>query len=110
VSLVAGRDQRVETARAQRWARRPRRPGCEPTLRAFKLVYLDAYHIGGKPGLSGIWYKNAPNYNSWWEKHHLSASQFQAQYNTMLKGGYLTRCIAGYGDGNSARFEGIWSK
>jgi hypothetical protein len=76
----------------------------------FKLVYLDAYHIGGKPGLSGIWYKNAPNYNSWWEKHHLSASQFQAQYNTMLKGGYLTRCIAGYGDGNSARFEGIWSK
>ncbi len=76
----------------------------------FKLVYLDAYNIGGKPRSSGIWYKSAPNYNSWWEKHHLSASQFQTEYNAMLKKGYLTRCIAGYSDGGSARFEGIWSK
>ncbi|MBZ0098744.1 MAG: hypothetical protein K8F30_06650, partial [Taibaiella sp.] len=76
----------------------------------FKLVYLDAYIKGGKPRLSGIWYKNQPNYNSWWEKYHLSANQFQAEYNSMLNNGYLTRCIAGYSDGGTARFEGIWSK
>lgn len=76
----------------------------------FKLVYLDAYIKGGKPRLSGIWYKNQPNYNTWWEKYHLSANQFQAEYNSMLNNGYLTRCIAGYSDGGTARFEGIWSK
>lgn len=62
----------------------------------FKLVYLDAYVRNGQPILSGVWYKNAPSYNSWWEKHHLTANQFQAEYNTMLGNGYLTRCIAGY--------------
>lgn len=75
----------------------------------FKLVYLDGYVHGSKPRLSGIWYKNAPNYNSWWEKYHLTGSQFQAEYNSMLNNGCLTRCIAGYNDGG-ARFEGIWSK
>ncbi|MDC8001628.1 peptidoglycan DD-metalloendopeptidase family protein [Aequorivita todarodis] len=76
----------------------------------FKLVYLDAYVKGGKPYLSGIWYKNAPDYNAWWEKHHLSGSQYQAEYTNMLSNGYLTRCVAGYEDGNKARYEGIWSK
>ena len=76
----------------------------------FKLVYLDAYVKGGSPRLSGIWYKDAPNYGSWWEKFHLSANQFQTEYNSMLHNGYLTRCIAGYNDGGSARFEGVWSK
>ena len=76
----------------------------------FKLVYLDAYVLGGQPRLSGIWYKNQPNYNSWWEKFHLSGTQFQSEYTSMLGNGYLTRCIAGYSDGGTARFEGIWSK
>ncbi len=76
----------------------------------FKLVYLDAYVLGGKPMLSGIWYKNAPSYNSWWEKPYLTAAQFQTQYTSMLGNGYLTRCIAGYADGGTARFDGIWSK
>lgn len=76
----------------------------------FKLVYLDAYVKGGKPRLSGIWYKNAPDYNSWWEKHHLSGSQYQTEYSSMLSKGYLTRCVVGYEDGNKAHYEGIWSK
>jgi murein DD-endopeptidase MepM/ murein hydrolase activator NlpD len=76
----------------------------------FKLIYLDGYVHGGKPSLSGIWYKNQSNYNSWWEKYHLSVNQFQTEYNTMLNSGYLTRCVAGYADGGIARFEGIWSK
>ncbi len=76
----------------------------------FKLVYLDAYMKEGKPRLSGIWYKNVPEYNSWWEKHHLSESQYQTEYTSMLANGYLTRCVAGYEDGNKAHYEGIWSK
>lgn len=76
----------------------------------FKLVYLDAYVKNGQPRMSGIWYKNAPDYNSWWEKHHLSGSQYQAEYTDMLSKGYFTRCVAGYEDGNKARYEGIWSK
>lgn len=76
----------------------------------YKLVYLDAFIKNGKPMLSGIWYKKAPNFNSWYEEHNQTSSQFQASYNDMLKNGYLTRCIAGYSQGTSARFEGVWSK
>jgi len=76
----------------------------------FKLVYLDAYVKGGKPQLSGIWYKNAPDYNTWWEKHHLSSTQYQTEYTNMLSKGYLTRCVVGYEADNKATYEGIWSK
>ncbi|HSC53502.1 MAG TPA: peptidoglycan DD-metalloendopeptidase family protein [Phnomibacter sp.] len=76
----------------------------------FKLVYLDGYTHGSSPKLSGIWYKNQPNYNTWWEKYHLSFNQYQTEYNNMLNSGFLTRCVAGYADGGVARFEGIWSK
>lgn len=76
----------------------------------FKVAYLDGFVYKGKPMLSGIWYKNIPNYNSWWAKHYLNAGKFQQEYNTQLKNGYLTRCIAGYSDGGVQRFEGVWSK
>lgn len=76
----------------------------------FKLVYLDAYIRDGKPRLSGIWYKNAPDFSIWWEKYFQSDAEFQANYNAMLNQGFLTRCIAGYHDGKVARYEGIWSK
>ncbi|MBE0662608.1 MAG: peptidoglycan DD-metalloendopeptidase family protein [Bacteroidales bacterium] len=76
----------------------------------FKLVYLDAYIKNGKPLLSGIWYKNAPNYTSWWEKFFQNDAEFQANYSSFLDKGYLTRCIAGYHDGVVSRYEGVWSK
>lgn len=76
----------------------------------FKLVYLDGYIKNGKPRLSGIWHKNAADYNSWWEKHNKTTNQFQTEYNSMLKNGYLTRCIAGYSHKGESFFEGIWSK
>lgn len=79
-------------------------------IKKFKLVYLDAYVKKGKPYLSGIWHKKASDYNAWWEKHHLSGSQYQSQYSSMLSKGCLTRCVAGYEDGNKARYEGIWAK
>ncbi len=76
----------------------------------FKLVYLNGYTKNGQPMLSGIWYRNAPNYSAWWAKHHLSAATYQSEYTTQLGNGFLTRCVTGYADGGMQRFEGIWSK
>lgn len=76
----------------------------------FKLVYLDAYLNGNQPMLSGIWYKNAADYSSWYEKYNLSSTQFQSEYTDSLENGYLTRVIAGYEQNDQARFEGVWSK
>jgi hypothetical protein len=75
-----------------------------------KLVYLNAYTKAGIPMLSGIWYKNAPNFASWWAKHHLTPDAYQTEYTAQLKNGYMTRCVTGYADAGGARFEGIWSK
>ncbi|WP_272853430.1 peptidoglycan DD-metalloendopeptidase family protein [Altibacter sp. HG106] len=76
----------------------------------FKLVYLDAYTYNGAPRLSGIWYKKADDYSSWWAKHHLNSGEFQLEFDAYLEKGFLTRCIAGYEHGKKAQFEGIWSK
>ncbi|HVG16262.1 MAG TPA: peptidoglycan DD-metalloendopeptidase family protein [Chitinophagaceae bacterium] len=76
----------------------------------FKLAYLNAYTSNGVPLLSGIWYRDAPHYNAWSAKHRLSATEFQTEYNVQLANGLLTRCITGYSDGGTQRFEGIWSK
>jgi hypothetical protein len=76
----------------------------------FKLVYLNGYTEGAEPMLSGIWYRNAANYSAWWAKHHLSSAAYQTEYKAQLANGFLTRCVTGYADGNTHRFEGIWSK
>lgn len=76
----------------------------------FKLVSLDGYTKNGVPMLSGVWYKDAPNYNTWWAKHHLNGAELQTEYNSELANGFMTRCITGYSDGGVQRFEGIWSK
>jgi hypothetical protein len=60
--------------------------------------------------LSGIWYRNAANYGAWWAKHHLSSAAYQAEYKAQTGNGFLTRCVTGYADGATHRFEGIWSK
>jgi hypothetical protein len=76
----------------------------------FKLVYLSGYTVGSTPMLSGIWYRNAANYGAWWAKHHLSSAAYQAEYKAQTGNGFLTRCVTGYADGATHRFEGIWSK
>jgi len=76
----------------------------------FKVVYLNGYTLNGVPMLSGIWHKNAPDYNSWWAKHHLTAAGYQTEFNNLTGQGYLTRCVTGYADGNTMRFEGVWAK
>lgn len=76
----------------------------------FKLVYLDAYMEGTQPRLSGIWYKKAPDFNSWYEKYNLDSAEYQDEYTNMINKGYLTRCVAGYNQGSVAKYEGIWSK
>ncbi len=76
----------------------------------FKLVYLNGYTQNGQPRLSGIWYKNAPGYNSWQAKHFLTASGYQTEFNNWTGQNYLTRVVTGYSDGGTQRFEGIWAK
>jgi hypothetical protein len=76
--------------------------------KGFKLVYLDGYTEKGQPRLSGIWYKTVP-YGSYWAKHHLSASGYQNEYSSYMKGGYSTKVVTGYQDGGH-RYEGIWVK
>ncbi len=76
----------------------------------FKVVYLNGFTMNGTPMLSGIWYKNAPGYTSWWAKHHLTTAGYQAEFNNMTGQNYLTNCVTGYADGSLMRFEGVWAK
>lgn len=75
-----------------------------------KLVYLNGFTINGEPRLSGIWYKEKSNFNTWTAKHQLSIPAFQTEYTNHLNNGFLTRCITAYSDGGVPKFEGIWSK
>jgi hypothetical protein len=76
----------------------------------YKVVYLNGYTLNGVPMISGIWHKNAPNYNSWWAKHHLTAAGYQTEYTTLTAQKYLVNVVTGYADGGTMRFEGVFSK
>ncbi len=76
----------------------------------FKVVSLNGYTVNGTPMLSGIWYKNVAGYSSWWAKTHLTAAEYQTQFNAYTAQNYLTRVVTGYSDGGTMRFEGVWAK
>jgi hypothetical protein len=73
-----------------------------------KLVYVNAYTHGGSPRLIGIWHEKAPA--TFVARHGLTSSQYQAEYDTRLGKGFLTRAVTGYEDGNGHRFAALWSK
>jgi hypothetical protein len=75
----------------------------------FKLVYLNAHSQGGRPRLSGIWYRVTP-FGGTLAKSRLTASAYQREVDAHSRAGYLLRAVTAYDDGGVARFEGLWAR
>ncbi|MGH3909101.1 MAG: hypothetical protein ACRDTE_33725 [Pseudonocardiaceae bacterium] len=73
-----------------------------------RLVYLNAYTDGNEAKLSAIWHQKPPATLS--ARHGLSSSQYQAEFDTQLAKGFLTRVVTGYEVNNEHRFAAFWTK
>lgn len=77
-----------------------------------RVAYLSAYNHNGAPRFSAIFQSTniEGDEATTAGKHHLTSDQYQTEYESRLSQGHLTRCVAGYADGVSARFAAIWRK
>lgn len=74
--------------------------------------YLSAWQLGpgGPPMISAIFQATAAGSGSTVGRHAMSGSQLQAEYDTRIGSGWLTRAVAGYSDGGQPRFAALWRK
>jgi hypothetical protein len=73
-----------------------------------QLVYLNAYQHSGGVRFTGIWHQKAASSSV--ARHGLTSQQFQAEFDSKLASGYLTRVVTGYASGDSHRFGACWAK
>ncbi|MGH9147560.1 MAG: hypothetical protein ACRD1Q_12685 [Vicinamibacterales bacterium] len=72
-------------------------------------VYLNAYMHDGKPYLSAIFGQITTSARK--DRHLMSASDYQNEYESALKGGMLTRAVTSFDDASALhRFAAVWWK
>jgi hypothetical protein len=74
------------------------------------LAYLSAYQQGGTPRFSALFQQNGPGTGGTLGRHGLTGPQLQAEYDTHLGQGFLTRIVVGYESGGAARYAAAWRK
>lgn len=80
----------------------------ENDAKGMKLVYLNAYGLDGKTWFSAIW--SSKSGGAIKARHGLSAQQYQSEWNSAGRAGYLTRAVTGYASGDEARYAAVWRK
>jgi CubicO group peptidase (beta-lactamase class C family) len=74
----------------------------------FRLKEISGYAVGGKPQYAAIWEKAAGP--AWVARHGLTAAQYQAEFDKLVKQGYRLKEVSGTGVGNQAVYAAIWEK
>jgi len=71
-----------------------------------RLVYVNAYHHGGKAMFSAIVSSKASK--TYAARHELTAAAYQAEYVKWTRKGLRTQVVTGYRAGSSHRFAALW--
>ncbi|WP_226467280.1 peptidoglycan DD-metalloendopeptidase family protein [Luteimonas panaciterrae] len=71
-----------------------------------QVVYLNAYRHDGQAYYSAIWSSKASG--AWRARHGLTSAQYQNEWESATGAGLSTRNVTAYGQGDSARYAGIW--
>lgn len=71
-----------------------------------QVVYLNAYRHDGQVYYSAIWSSKATG--AWRARHGLTSAQYQSEWESATGAGLSTRNVTGVGQGDSARYAGIW--
>jgi hypothetical protein len=73
-----------------------------------ELVYVNGYVHQGTTYFSAIWHQMGMT--PLVARHHLTSAEYQDEFDTQLKNGYLTRAVTGYAVGASIRYAALWTK
>lgn len=74
----------------------------------YRLTYVNGYAVGGKPYYAGIWQKGAGPVSA--ARHGMTAEQYQAAVDEMVKQGYGLAHVSVLSLGGSPRFAAIFEK
>lgn len=72
------------------------------------VAYLNAYSHGGAPFIVTIWSSATPAGGK--QRHGLNGVQYQAEWESALDAGMLTRAVTGYATGNNRTYAATWYK
>jgi CubicO group peptidase (beta-lactamase class C family) len=72
----------------------------------YRLVQVVGYPIQGTPRYAAVW-EQSPGH-SWQARHGIPGSQYQAEFDSMVRQGFRLADVSGYGIGSSAEYTTIW--
>jgi CubicO group peptidase (beta-lactamase class C family) len=74
----------------------------------YRLLDVSGYGAGSEARYAAIWEKSAGPPRV--ARHGLTAAQYQAEFDALVKQGYRLVCISGYGVNSTAFYAAIWEK
>ncbi|MDQ3287317.1 MAG: serine hydrolase [Pseudomonadota bacterium] len=76
--------------------------------KGYRLTFVNGYAVGGKPYYAGIWQKGRGPASA--ARHGMTAEQYQAAVDAMVKKGYALSHVSALSIGGSPRFAAIFEK
>jgi CubicO group peptidase (beta-lactamase class C family) len=76
--------------------------------RGYRLVCVSGYTVAGQPLFAGIWEQSAGP--AWVARHNLTAPQYQAEFDGLVKQGYRLVDVSGYAVGGQDLYAAIWEQ
>lgn len=76
--------------------------------KGYRLTFVNGYAVGDKPYYAGIWQKDPGPASA--ARHGLTAEQYQAAVDAMVKQGYALSHVSAFSIGGSPRFAAIFEK
>jgi CubicO group peptidase (beta-lactamase class C family) len=74
----------------------------------YRLKEVSGYGAGAGPLYAGVWEKSAGP--AWVARHGMSAVQYQAEFDRLVRQGYRLTDVSGYPVGNGIAYAAIWEK
>ena len=74
----------------------------------YRLVHISGYAVGNDARYAAIWNKSSGP--AWVARHGLTSSQYQSEFDNLVKQGHRLVHVSGYGIGNQDFYAAIWEK
>lgn len=74
----------------------------------YRLVDVSGYEAGGQARYAGIWERSGGP--PWQARHGLTAAQYQAEFDALVRQGYRPVHLCGYTVGGQDTYAGIWEQ
>jgi hypothetical protein len=76
--------------------------------KGYRPVWVSGYGVGDQELYAAIWEQRSSV--PWVARHHMTSTQYQQEFNTLVGQGYRLVHVSGYSVGGEALYAAIWEK